>query len=145
MKKQEFDLENIPKQNIFEVPDNYFDDLASKITSRTTQETKIVPLFTWSMKRTWASIAGCSAIAILGYFTLMPQQKSLGNEALAGVQNQEIVNYLINEDLNQSDVAEQIENKNIKFQETDLLNNLNISEKDILQSIDYENVRDNGI
>ena len=171
MKKQEFDLENIPKKNIFQIPENYFEDLSAKIEqrtqsvvenlpkenifkvpenyfenlesqilARTSEETKIIPLFTWSAKRTWASVAACSAIAILGYFTLMPKQDSLGSEALAGVQNQEIVNYLIQQDLNQTDVAEQIENKNIKFKETDLLNNLRVSEKDILQSIDLEGV-----
>lgn len=171
MKKQEFDLENIPRKNIFQVPENYFEDLPSKIEQRiqsvvenmpkenifqvpenyfedlesqimihTTKQTKIIPLFTWSAKRTWASVAACSAIAILGYFTLMPQQDSLGNEALAGVQNQEIVNYLIQQDFNQTDVAEQIENKNIKFKETDLLNNLKVSEKDILQSINLEDI-----
>ena len=171
MKNEEFDLENIPKKNIFKIPDNYFEDLSAKIEqrnqwvvenmpkenvfkvpekyfeklesqilARTTQQAKIIPLITWSAKRTWASVAACSAIAILGYFTLMPKQDSLGSEALAGVQNQEIVNYLIQQDLNQSDVAEQIENKNIKFKETDLLNNLKVSEKDILQSIDLENI-----
>ena len=66
----------------------------------------------------------------------------MGEEELAGVQNQEIVNYLIQQDLNQTDVAEQIEAKNIKFKETDLLNNLNISEKDILQSVDLEGVEE---
>lgn len=171
MKKQEIDLENIPKTNIFQVPENYFEDLSAKIEqrtqsvvenmpkanifkvpdyyfenlesqilARTTQQTKIIPLFTWSAKRTWASVAACSAIAILGYFTLMPKQDSLGSEALAGVQNQEIVTYLIQQDLNQSDVAEQIENKNIKFKETDLLNNLKVNDKDILQSIDLEDI-----
>ena len=131
-------VENMPKENIFKVPENYFVDLETKILARTTQQTKIIPLFTWSAKRTWASVAACSAIAILGYFTLMPKQDSLGNEALAGVQNQEIVNYLIQQDLNQTDVAEQIENKNSIFKETDLLNNLKVSEKDILQSIDLQ-------
>ena len=133
-------VENLPKENIFKVPENYFENLESQILARTSEETKIIPLFTWSAKRTWASVAACSAIAILGYFTLMPKQDSLGSEALAGVQNQEIVNYLIQQDLNQTDVAEQIENKNIKFKETDLLNNLRVSEKDILQSIDLEGV-----
>lgn len=171
IKMQEFNLENIPKKNIFQVPENYFEDLStqieqrtqskvenlskenifkipedyfenlgSQILARTTQQTKIIPLFTWSAKRTWSSLAACSAIAILGYFTLMPKQDSLGSEALAGVQNQEIVNYLIQQDLNQTDVAEQIENKNIKFKETDLLNNLKVSEKDILQSINLEDI-----
>ena len=128
----------MPKENIFKVPENYFEDLETKILAHTTQKTKIIHLFTWSAKRTWASVAACSAIAILGYFTLMPKQDSLGIEALAGVQNQEIVNYLIQQDLNQTDVAEQIENKNSIFKETDLLNNLKVSEKDILQSIDLQ-------
>jgi hypothetical protein len=99
-------------------------------------------LFTWSAKRTWASVAACSAIAIMGYFTLMPSQNSLGKEELAGVQNQEIVNYLILQDLNQTDVAEQIEAKNIRFRETDLLNNLKVTDKEILQNIDYQSIED---
>ena len=134
--------ENLPKENIFKVPENYFEDLESKILARTSEEDKIIPLFTWSAKRTWASVAACSAVVVMGYFTLMPSQNSLGKEELAGVQNQEIVNYLIQQDLNQTDVAEQIENKNIKFKETDLLNNLKVSEKDILQSVDLEAVEE---
>ena len=135
-------VENLPKENIFKVPENYFEDLESKILALTSEETKIIPLFTWSAKRTWVSVAACSAIVILGYFTLMPKQDSLGNEALAGVQNQEIVNYLIQQDLNQTDLSEQIETKNIKFKEIDLLNNLKVSEKDILQSVDLEGIEE---
>jgi hypothetical protein len=135
-------VENLPKENVFKVPENYFDDLESNILARTSQQAKIIPLFTWSIKRTWTSVAACSAIAIMGYFTLMPSQNSLGKEELAGVQNQEIVNYLMQQDLNQTDVAEQIEAKNIKFKETDLLNNLKVTDKDILQSIDYQEIED---
>ena len=171
MKKQEFDLENIPKENIFTVPENYFEDLSgrieqrtqsivenlqkenvfkvpnnyfedleSNILSQTSEQTKVIPLFTWSAKRTWASIAACSAIAIMGYFTLMPSQNSLGKEELSGVQNQEIINYLIQQDINQADMAEQIESKNSLFKETDLLNNLKVPDKDILQIIDYQEI-----
>ena len=135
-------IENLPKVNIFKVPGNYFEDLESNILARTSQMTKIIPLFTWSSKRTWASVAACSAIVIMSYFTLMPSQDSLGKEELAGVQNQEIMNYLIQQDLNQTDIAEQIETKSIKFKETDLLNNLKVSEKDIFQSIDYQEIED---
>jgi hypothetical protein len=135
-------VENLPKVSIFKVPENYFDDLESNILARTSQQTKIIPLFSWSANRTWASVAACSAIAIMGYFTLMPSQDSLGKEELAGVQNQEIVNYLIQQDINQTDVAEQIEDKKITFKETDLLNNLKVSDKDILQSIDYQEIED---
>jgi hypothetical protein len=143
MKNEKFDLENLPKENIFKVPENYFENLTSRIESRTSEEAKIVPLVTWSKKRTWMSVAACSAIAILGYFTLTPQQDSLGKEALAGVQNQEIVNYLIQENLNQTDVAEQFDNTKItKFKDSDLMDNLKVSDKDILQSIDLENIEE---
>jgi hypothetical protein len=135
-------VENLPKENIFKVPESYFEELEENILSRTIHQKNIVPLFTWSAKRTWASVAACSAIAIMGYFTLMPSQNSLGKEELAGVQNQEIVNYLILQDLNQTDVAEQIEAKNIRFKETDLLNNLKVTDKEILQNIDYQSIED---
>jgi hypothetical protein len=141
MKNENFNLDTLPKKNIFKLPDNYFNDLPMRIQSQTSGQTKVVPLISWSKKRTWASIAACSVIAILGYFTLMPQQDSLGSESLAGVQNHEIVNYLIQENINQTDVAEQINsNKYLRFKDSELLDNLKVSDKDILQSIDLENI-----
>ncbi len=141
MKNERIDIENLRKENIFKVPENYFNDLPMRIQAQTSGKTKIVPLISWSKKRTWASIAACSVIGILGYFTLMPKQDSLGNESLAGVQNQEIINYLIQENINQADVAEQIDNtKTLKFQDSELLDNLKVTDKEILQSVDYENI-----
>ena len=141
MKNEKIDIENLPKENIFKVPENYFNDLPMQIQAQTSGKRKVVPLISWSKQRTWASIAACSIIGILGYFTLMPQQDSLGNESLAGVQNQEIINYLIQENINQSDVAEQINNtKTLKFQDSELLDNLKVTDKEILQSVDYENI-----
>lgn len=145
MKNEKFDLENLPRENIFKVPDHYFDELPLQIKAKTSVKSKIVPLISWSTQRTWASLAACSIIAILGYLTLMPTQESLGNESLAGVHDQEIVNYLIQENTNQTDVAEQINNGGTsKFNNLELLDNLNVNDNDILQSIDYENI-DNEI
>jgi hypothetical protein len=141
MKNENFNLNNIPKENIFKVPENYFNDLPVRIQAQTSGRTKVVPLISWSKKRTWGSIAACTAIGILGYFTLMPQQDSLGDESLADVKNQEIVNYLIQENLNQGDFAEQINNsKTLKFKDSELFDNLKVTDKDVLQSVDYENI-----
>ncbi|MES2517085.1 MAG: hypothetical protein V4585_03190 [Bacteroidota bacterium] len=143
MKKEEFDLENLPRENIFKVPDNYFDELPMRVQTRTSAKAKVVPLVSWSKQRTWASIAACSTIMILGYFTLMPKQESLGNEALSGVKNQEIVNYLIQENLTQNDVAEQFNNnKGLKINDSDFLDNLKVSDKDILQSVDLKDIEE---
>lgn len=145
MENEDYNFKNIPKSTIFKVPENYFNELQTQIQVQTTNLTKVVPLISWSKKRTWESIAACSAIGILGYFTLMPKQDSLGNESLSGIQNEEIINYLIQENLNQGDFAEQINGaKILKFKDSELLDNLKVTDKDILQSVDYENI-DNEI
>jgi hypothetical protein len=141
MKNENFNLNKIPKTNIFKVPENYFNNLPMHIQEQTSGQTKVIPLISWSKKRTWVSIAACSAIGILGYFTLIPQQDSLGSESLAGVQNQAIVNYLIQQNINQTDVAEQIYNsKTLKFNDSELLENLKVTDNEILQSIDFEHI-----
>ena len=138
MKNKNFDLDNLPKSTIFKVPKNYFNELPMQIQAQTSGQAKVIPLVSWSKKRTWGSIAACTVIGILGYFTLMPKQDSLGHEALAGVQNHEIVNYLIQENINQTDLAEQItNNKTLKFKDSELLDNLKVTDKDILQSVDF--------
>ena len=145
MKNEKIDIENLQKENIFKVPENYFDGLAMQIQAQTSGKTKVIPLISWSKQRTWASIAACSIIGILGYFTLMPQQNSLGTGSLTGVPNQEIINYLLQENMNQTDFAEQISNdKTLKFKDSELMDNLKATDKDILQSVDYENI-DNEI
>lgn len=141
MQKEKIHIENIRKENIFKIPENYFNDLPMRIQAQTSGKTKVVPLISWSRRRTWTSVAACIVVGILGYFTLMPQQDSLGSESLAGVQNHEIINYLIQENINQSDVAEQIDNsKTLRFKESELLDNLKVTDKDVLQSVDYENI-----
>jgi hypothetical protein len=141
MKNEDINLENIPKANIFKVPKNYFNNLPMQIQAQTSGQTRVVPLISWSQKRTWASVAACTIIGILGYFTLMPQQDSLGNESLSGVQNHEIVNYLIQENFNQADIAEQINNgKIIRFNDSELLDNLKVTDNEILQNVDFENI-----
>mgnify|MGYP000069999348 FL=1 len=133
-----FDLDNLPKSTIFKVPKNYFNELPMRIQAQISGQAEVIPLVSWSKKRTWGSIAACTVIGILGYFTLMPKQDSLGNEALAGVQNQEIVNYLIQENINHTDLAEQItNNKTLQFKNLELLDNLKVTDKDILQSVDF--------
>ena len=150
MENNKFDLEKLTRENIFKVPENYFEELPMLIQSKTSAKTKVIPLVSWSMKRTWASIAACAAIVILGYFTWMPKQDALGNEALSEVQNQEIINYLLQENINQIDLAEQFENvqsTKVDLEESvsdsELLDNLKINQQDILQSIDIENLEEN--
>ncbi len=143
MENNKFDIEKISRENIFKVPENYFENLPMQIQAKTSGKTKVIPLVSWSMKRTWASLAACSIIVILAYFTWMPKQDALSNEALSEVQNKEIVNYLIQEDVSQSDIAEHFEEEDVKVSnDSELLDYLKLNDKDIIQSIDLENLEE---
>lgn len=143
MENNKFDLNKISRENIFKVPENYFENLPMQIQAKTSGKAKVIPLVSWSMKRTWASLAACSIIVILAYFTWMPKQDALRNEALSEVQNKEIVNYLIQEDVSQSDIAEHFEDEELKVSnDSELLDYLKLNDKDIIQSIDLENLEE---
>lgn len=143
MENNKFDLDKISRENIFKVPENYFENLPMQIQAKTSGRAKVIPLVSWSMKRTWASLAACSIIVVLAYFTWMPKQDALSNEALSEVQNKEIVNYLIQEDVSQSDIAEHFEDENLKISnDSELLDYLKLNDKDIIQSIDLENLEE---
>jgi hypothetical protein len=144
MKSEKFDIENLPKENIFKVPENYFSELESNIHTQTIyKSSSSVPLRSWSKTKAWVAVAACTTVGILGYLTMMPTQESIGTESLSGVQNQEIVNYLIQENTNQTDIADQFDgNKSIKISDAELLDNLKVTDKDILQSIDFKNIEE---
>jgi predicted XRE-type DNA-binding protein len=143
MKKEKFDLETLPRKNIFKVPENYFEKLALDVETRISEETKVLPLRKWSPKHTLFAVAASSAIAIMGFFWVNSQEKTIENMALTGVSQQEIVNYLIQENMSQSEVTEHFDNPNsLKINDTDLLENLKVSDKEILQSVDLENIEE---
>jgi predicted XRE-type DNA-binding protein len=143
MKKEKFDLETLPRKNIFKVPENYFENLALNVETRISEETKVLPFRKWSTKHTLIAVAASSAIAIMGFFWVNSQEKTNENMALTGVSQQEIVNYLIQENMSQSEVTEHFDNPNsLKINDTDLLENLKVSDKEILQSVDLENIEE---
>jgi hypothetical protein len=143
MKKEEINLEKLPKENVFKVPNNYFENLSTKIASRVSEENNVIPLRKWSPKYTLLAVAASSAIAIMGFFWVNSQQNTNDNIALSGVSQQEIVNYLIQENMSQSEVTEHFDNANsLKIKDTDLLENLKVSDKEILQSVDLENIEE---
>ncbi len=144
MDSNKFDINKLPKEHIFQVPDGYFEELPMRIQAKTSAKAVHTPLVTWSVQRTWAFAAACSAIVILAYFTLMPRQDSLGEESLAGVKNEEIELYLLHQNIHQTDVVDNDEVSTVLNDtgELEMIENLKISNQDILQSVDVEYLKD---
>ncbi len=146
MDTPKFDWEKLPKEHIFQVPEGYFEDLPMRIQNQTSAKPQGNPLISWSARRSWAVLAACLAIGTLVYFTFMPSQESLGEESLAGVNNDVIELYLMHQEIHQNDVVEHLEPLTTDVSEAennaDLINNLKISQQDLMRSVDVEYVQD---
>ncbi len=139
-----FDLDKLPKENIFQVPDGYFEELPMRIQARTSAKTSATSLVSWSARRTWASIAACTLVATLGYFTLIPRQESIGEESLSGVKIEEIEGYLVHQNIHQVDYIDHIDEAeadvSTSVEGSEMLDELKLSSQDIIQSIDIQDV-----
>ncbi len=96
-------LDDIPKKNIFEVPDGYFDRLPMKIQARveTVNQTHTSPV--WSLAIRYALPIVIAGFALV-YF-LKPKAYET-EELLASISNEHLVAYLQESDISESDLLE---------------------------------------
>jgi hypothetical protein len=87
------------------VPDGYFDSLPSIIQDRVVRKQHGWSV-SWSWQRSVASLAGAGLVAALVWVTWPARQDSLGQETLANVSNAAIANYLDEEGVSTTDLAE---------------------------------------
>ncbi|RYU94859.1 hypothetical protein [Emticicia agri] len=92
-------VESIERKNIFEVPDGYFDELTGRILSKTQQETKVIQVNWWQKGRTmWAAAA--SIVLLIGLGFAVPQFSQSDSEAaFESLSKEEINSYLATQDL----------------------------------------------
>ncbi len=93
-------VESIERKNVFEVPANYFDELPARILSKTQAETKVIKVNWWKSSRTmWAAAA--SIVLIIGLGFAVPQfvQSDNSEAALDALSKDEINSYLATQDL----------------------------------------------
>jgi len=96
-------LDDIPKKNIFEVPDGYFDRLPMKIQARAeiTKETHSIPV--WNLAVRYALPIVIVGFALVYFFKPRAHQTE---ELLAEVSNEHLVAYLSETDINLNDLLE---------------------------------------
>ncbi|PLK45098.1 hypothetical protein [Emticicia sp. TH156] len=92
-------LQSIEKKNIFEVPANYFDALPARIMRQTAKETKTIQVNWWQKSRTvWTAAA--SLVLMVGLGFAVPQfSESESEAAFNKLSKEDINNYLASQDL----------------------------------------------
>ena len=96
-------LHDIPKKNIFEVPDGYFDRLPMRIQARTENARETVSKPVWSLALRYAVPIVVAGFALV-YF-LRPQKLN-PEELLASIENEPLIAYLDETDITSIDLLE---------------------------------------
>ncbi len=95
-------LEDIPKKNIFEVPEGYFEKLPGIIQARVAKP-EPVRLWVTSLKYALPVLA-----VLAGVFWFTGQSEETFDEQLAGIQTEQLIAYLNDADLQMDDLSETV-------------------------------------
>jgi len=124
-------LEDINKKNIYKVPDNYFEQLPTRIQTRVNNEEKA---FRFSLSWRFALRVATPAFALillLFYFGIRTSDTAQSPEALlAMVETEDIIAYLENTDITTDDIINEIDFSSIDLTFED--------EEIIMQDIDID-------
>jgi hypothetical protein len=90
-------LEDIPKKEIFNVPDGYFEKLPGIIQSRViTREKESKPVWSFALRYALPAVI----LLVIGIFWLMPADKGINAEqVLASIETEELVAYINDSDI----------------------------------------------
>jgi hypothetical protein len=100
-------LDEIPKKNIYEVPEGYFDRLALKIQSRTEVATPSKPVGQWSWALRYALPAMVIGAALV--FIFKPKVITDTQTLLASIPSEHLVAFLDESDMSEQDLLEVIQ------------------------------------
>jgi hypothetical protein len=124
-------LENIPKKNIFEVPDGYFDKLPSRIQARLDMEKPKAqqrPYFRYALQYALPVVL----VVVAAIFIFKPKSTS-SEDILATVSTEQLIVYLDEVDLNALTTDELIETFEFDTETIEAL------EEEVYFNFDFEN------
>lgn len=124
-------LENIPKKNIFEVPDGYFDKLPSSIQARLESDSpkrEQKPYFRYALQYALPVVL----VAVAAIFIFKPKSASV-EDLLATVSTEQLIAYLDEIDVNTLTTDELIESFEFDAETIEAI------EQEVYFNFDFEN------
>jgi hypothetical protein len=132
-------LDDIHKENIFKVPDGYFDTLPGRIQDRILEAgpeiASVRPIF---YRRYLAPIAAAAMVVLLAVLVIT-EKKPTPEELIARVPTESLISYLVSSDISTEEIFENINPSIIAedfFTEDDMsIDSLDISGEDVEQML----------
>lgn len=128
-------LDDIPKKNIFEVPDGYFDQLALKIQAKTEaiSPSKAIPV--WSF--TWKYALPIVVLVVGGIIVLRPKAVQDTEQLLASIPTEHLVTYLHESEIGEAELLEAI---NFDDKDVDSLN-MHVHTQYAIDELDMDEIK----
>jgi len=103
-------LEDIHKDNIFKVPDNYFEDFPDRLHKRIAEKEAVRPTPVIRM-RTLINIAAAAVILFFVIYgiSLLSTRSSSAERILSNISSEELINYLVESDMSTDELLESLD------------------------------------
>lgn len=127
-------LDDIPKKAVFGAPEGYFDTLPTIVQSRVTESR--AQQKSWAMG--WRLAMPLAALVILGVlFWPAPLNKDVSpNQIVAGLNAEDILDYMQEENLNTEDLLEQIDYSQVDDAQLNMFEEESVSEAELEKMIE---------
>lgn len=131
--KKRFDLNEVEKKHVFQVPERYFDELPAIVQSRVTKKVPFYQSKTFRIGVRYAFPVACVLVIgiYLGFFSGQDQQLQSFEALMADVSYEDLVAYLENSDISTEEIIGSIE-------DADFLIEFDQDEFDPLRDFDLE-------
>lgn len=137
-------LDDIERKTPFNVADDYFEQLPMRVQKRIHEhvhENDHQFTISWSWKRTVLAGMAAGVLAVLIWVTYPEKQKSLGEETLSQVSDEEIIKYLKDSQISQGEVKDILKEEPIENEEEVILQQLNINDEELREAIQEEDLK----
>jgi hypothetical protein len=101
-------LEDIPKKDVFKVPEGYFENLPSIIQTRVTGQKKeraFLPSFSYALRYALPVVI----LGAIGYFWFNPAQPKTAESILATIETEDLVAYLTETEMTTDELLESVQ------------------------------------
>ncbi len=137
--RKPFHLEELEKKNIFQVPEGYFDTLPTRIQSRVVKPRwESGWSFGWAG---WATGLATAVMIVIGFWFFNGNQPGSTETVLAKVSNQELINYLQDSEVTQSEIIETVSADGSNPDEN-LFQQLDVPEDELIEQLSTQDVED---
>ena len=133
-------LDDISKKTVFNVPDDYFDELPSKIQARV-GELKVSSQPSVFYRYKYAFLVPALAVVVVAFVLFFQPQRKDAERILASIETEQLVAYLQETDITTEDLLENFEFNDEEIQQIESeVYKLDVTEEELNSLLDLDDI-----